>query len=559
MTHNPKVNRRDFLRMGGLAAVSLPIITKVGTVHGEDVLESEEAYGGFLIRQQAENEDPFETNADFERMHAKDVIFSRMVYDEELIERINAVELVFKPNDPGYSQLDVALGAGAAYCALIHNTGSPLMGTHDGLLSLTPSVFSKDSITFEERWDHSHLSEEEVANTVKKAAKFLGASLVGIAPFDERFIYTGYYDAIGGTGVGGIDITEVIVPELPEGQVSADEAGQLIKAELETWDGEEIKAFILDVLETTPPELMPADTPPIGMVKVLPASQFKDNLSKFTTMPASLLTVMVEKLGMDIEVAQVDLGESATPRYLEDGTLAIPETMKHVIVLAFEMDDASMQAAPTAQGDLGTMDGYSKMAITAGSLAQFIRKLGYNAIPCGNNTGISVPQAVQAGLGEGGRNGILITPKYGPRVRLSKVITDLPMANDKPIRFGVEEFCKVCKKCADMCPTQAIPHGDKSFDASTKSSFNGLKKWSVNAEECYFGWTANGSGCGQCIRVCPFNKPDSWLHDVTRVLIGAKVGAVDDLLVKLDDASGFGAEEPTFDFWETDEFIHIKS
>jgi ferredoxin len=109
-----------------------------------------------------------------------------------------------------------------------------------------------------------------------------------------------------------------------------------------------------------------------------------------------------------------------------------------------------------------------------------------------------------------------------------------------------------------MCPTQAIPYGEKSFEASTISSVRGLKKWSVNAEECYFGWTANGSGCGQCIRVCPFNKPESWLHDVTRILIGAKSGSIDNLLVKLDDASGFGAPEPKFDFWNNDSFIHIK-
>jgi len=278
----------------------------------------------------------------------------------------------------------------------------------------------------------------------------------------------------------------------------------------------------------------------------------------FTKMPSAILRIMAEKLELDFEIANVDAGESAKPRYLEDGTLAIPETMKTVIVLAFEMDHDSIEAAPTIQGDLGTMDGYSKMAITAGSLAQFIRGLGYNAIPCGNNTGISVPQAIEAGLGEGARNGILITPKYGPRVRLAKVITDLPMAFDKPIKFGVEEFCKVCKKCAELCPTQAISFEEKTMEPTTISTSSGVLKWSVNAEDCYVGWTANGSGCGQCIRVCPFNKPEGWLHEATRILIGAKTGSLDSILVKLDDTSGYGAE-PKFGFWESEKFMHIKS
>jgi reductive dehalogenase len=374
---------------------------------------------------------------------------------------------------------------------------------------------------------------------------------------NERWIYSQAYDMLAG-GASPIEITKVEIPELPEGQVSLQEAGEVIKAEMQKLDGADIKAMVIDVLESVDPALLPPDTPPLGMARMLPGGQFKENVSKFTTMPASILRMFAEKLGLDFEIANVDMGESAKPRYLDDGTLAIPETMKTVIVLAFEMDYDSMEAAPTIQGDLATMDGYSKMAITAGSLAMFIRGLGYSAIPCGNNTGISVPMAIEAGLGEGARNGILITPRHGPRVRLAKVITDLPMAYDRPIRFGVTEFCQVCKKCAKLCPTQAISYEDRTMEPTTISTNPGVLKWSVNAEDCYLGWTANGSGCGMCIRVCPFNKPEGWLHDATRILIGARQGSLDSLLVKLDDASGYGTQEHKFGFWESDRFIHIK-
>jgi len=553
------MNRRDFLKMGGITAVSLPLITKVGQIGNEALLESEEAYGGFLVRSLAEGESTIEVDdAIYQRFDATNVIFSRNVWDEDYIKRVDETELAFKPNDPGYSQLDAALSGAANFLGGYDGTNSPLTGRHGGILGLNPSALSKDSLTFEGPWDYNQFTSEEVAGFVKKAALFLGASLVGIAPLNERWIYSHSYDMLAG-GRAPIEFTEVVVPELPEGQVSLQEAGQRIKTEMQKLEGEEIKAILMDVMGNIDPSLLPADAPPVGMIKILPASQFKDNVSKFLTMPKPILDMFAVKLGMDFEIANVDLGESAKPRYLEDGTLAIPETMQNVIVLAFEMDYDSIESAPTVQGDIGTMDGYAKMAITAGSLAQFIRKLGYNAIPCGNNTGVSVPQAIEAGLGEGGRNGILITPKYGPRVRLSKVITDLPMAFDKPIKFGVKEFCEVCKKCAKECPTQAIPYDKQTMEPATISNNPGVLKWSVNPEDCYIGWTANGSGCGMCIKTCPFNKPDSWLHDATRILIGAKVGALDNILVKLDDASGFGKPEPADIFWQSDRFIHIKS
>jgi epoxyqueuosine reductase QueG len=88
------------------------------------------------------------------------------------------------------------------------------------------------------------------------------------------------------------------------------------------------------------------------------------------------------------------------------------------------------------------------MGFIAPSMARFIQELGYHAMPSGNDTALSIPMAVDAGLGELGRNGILITPKYGPRVRLCKVFTDLPLVHDKPVDLGVQAFCEICKKCA---------------------------------------------------------------------------------------------------------------
>lgn len=560
MSTEKKISRRDFLKLGGIGAISLPIINKLEMLGENELLESQDLYGGFLVTKITKHDEALYQVDDevYQRFHSKYAIFSRLLWDQEYSKKASSAEKSYKINQPGYSKMDSALSIAAALVANFEGTNTLFPGAHGGLLKLNHSgMVAPFGPVFEGKWDHSHLSPEEMAESVKKAALFLGASLVGIAPMDERWIYSGYFDMMS-FSEAPIEITEVEQVELPEGQVSPQEAGDIITKEMRALDGEAIKEIIVGVLENTDPMYIPDDAPPIGMVKILPAEQFKERLYMFSSMPTPVLRGFADRLGLDFEIADVDLGETAKPRYLKDGTLAIPETMKTVIVLAFEMDYDSINAAPSPMGDIGAMDAYSKMAITAGSLALFIQQLGFNAIPCGNNTGLSVPQAIDAGLGEAGRHGLLITPKYGPRVRLAKVITDMPMAYDKPIRFGVSEFCEVCGKCAETCPTKAIPFGPKTSEAINVSNNPGVKKWVLDGEACYIGWNITGSGCGNCIRVCPFNKPEGWLHSATRILIGAANGPLDKLLLNLDDASGFGSTQPNFDFWDNENYIHIK-
>ena len=65
--------------------------------------------------------------------------------------------------------------------------------------------------------------------------------------------------------------------------------------------------------------------------------------------------------------------------------------------------------------------------------------------------------------------------------------------------------------------------------------------------------------CATCIMVCPFNKPESWLHKATRALIGAGSGTIDKALLQLDNASAYGEQKDPADFWRKKEtFIHTK-
>jgi reductive dehalogenase len=227
----------------------------------------------------------------------------------------------------------------------------------------------------------------------------------------------------------------------------------------------------------------------------------------------------------------------------------LPAACKSAIVLAIEMDYAMTKTSPTLIASSTTGFGYSMMAYSAGLLAHFIRGLGYTAIPCGNDTALSIPLAIDAGLGELGRNGLLITAKYGPRVRLAKVFTDLPLAHDEPVDLGVQAFCETCKKCARTCSAQAISYGERTAERYNISNNPGMAKWPIDAEKCFTFWAQNGSSCMTCIRTCPFNKPPGRLHDLTRWVI-RKTAIFNRLFVWLDDLFGYGKRMSAATFWE---------
>jgi len=228
--------------------------------------------------------------------------------------------------------------------------------------------------------------------------------------------------------------------------------------------------------------------------------------------------------------------------------IEIPEEYKYAIAIAIEMDYKGISCSPAHPASAATGLNYSKMAFMAGLLAQYIRGLGYQAIPCGNDTACSIPIAIDAGLGELTRNGLLITPEFGPRVRLCKVFTDLPLVADRPIEFGVWDFCHRCLKCAEHCPSQAIMYGEPTEKPNNISNREGLLRWPINAEKCLAFWAANGTDCSNCIRVCPFNKSPGWLHTAVRWGVN-NARWLDPFFVKMDDLSGYGKQASADKFW----------
>jgi len=238
------------------------------------------------------------------------------------------------------------------------------------------------------------------------------------------------------------------------------------------------------------------------------------------------------------------------PLTFEHSPIEIPPEFEYAIVMAHEMKYELLRMSPAYPGYTATGRGYSMMAFVASSLAHFIRCLGYRAIPCGNDTALSIPLAIDAGLGELGRNGLLITKEYGPRVRLSKVFTDLPLVSDKPIEFGVRDFCDLCRRCAEECPGRAIPFGAPAEEGPTISNSRGVYKWYVNPEKCFEFWVKNTGACANCIRVCPFNKPPGWLHDAARFFV-RKMPWLNPLFLRLDKFFGYGRRVKAEQAWSS--------
>ena len=71
------------------------------------------------------------------------------------------------------------------------------------------------------------------------------------------------------------------------------------------------------------------------------------------------------------------------------------------------------------------------------------------------------------------------------------------------------DFCTICKKCADNCPSHSIPAGDRE-------PIDGGLRWAIDADSCFRYWNAIGTDCGRCMTVCPYSHPDNAAHNLVR-------------------------------------------
>jgi len=189
---------------------------------------------------------------------------------------------------------------------------------------------------------------------------------------------------------------------------------------------------------------------------------------------------------------------------------------------------------------------YSTTGFIACILADYIRRLGYpaRAHHAMNYQVVLPPILLWAGLGEMCRIGdIVLNPFLGPRFKAAVVTTDLPLSVDKPIAFGLQDFCAKCGKCARECPSQAISFGNKVI-------YNGYEKWPLDVEKCTSMRVGNqhGAGCGTCLKVCPWNKPNTRFHRMINWTL-RHFPITRRIAVWADDAMGYGKPKPKWKWW----------
>jgi ferredoxin len=218
------------------------------------------------------------------------------------------------------------------------------------------------------------------------------------------------------------------------------------------------------------------------------------------------------------------------PAYGAPIDLIEQEGHRWAVAFTVEMDHGNLGTAPEGPTLMESAQQYLEAGAIAVQIAACLRRLGWKAeAHIDANYRVVCPLVARdAGLGEIGRMGLLMTPALGPRVRIAVVTTDLPL-RPSPRRADptVLHFCGICRKCADICPPRAIPDAGPVF-------IDGVKRWRVDQEACFAYWCAMGTDCGQCMKVCPYSHPDNALHNLVRRGL-RRSGLFRHLALRMDD------------------------
>ncbi len=225
-------------------------------------------------------------------------------------------------------------------------------------------------------------------------------------------------------------------------------------------------------------------------------------------------------------------------------------TPEHPNAISFIID----QGFDTTEGSSGddwiavvqSMRAYLRFSLLGGIVAKHIRNLGYSARTHTNvdSEVVHPPLLLLSGLGEVSRIGeVIVNPFLGPRLKSGIITTDMPLAHDKPIDFGMQAFCEACNKCARECPSGAITAGPKLM-------FNGYEIWKSDSQKCttYRITQKGGSMCGRCMKTCPWNM-EGLQHEKPLRWMAMNVPAMAGVIAKLDDIVGNGQINPQKRWW----------
>ena len=184
---------------------------------------------------------------------------------------------------------------------------------------------------------------------------------------------------------------------------------------------------------------------------------------------------------------------------------------ENIVCMAFSQNRSMISCGTGIAKSVEVGWKYAYGSVVSIIVAHFIRSIGWRAraLPPENAPYLVVPTFIDAGIGEQGRTCHVVTKEFGNNFRPGAVATDMPLALDKPVDFGLQDFCDRCLLCADYCPSGAITRGGKEV-------IRGVRRWPFEGNKCRRYWDRLGGSCAICQAVCPWSHPNNLLHDTVR-------------------------------------------
>ncbi len=180
---------------------------------------------------------------------------------------------------------------------------------------------------------------------------------------------------------------------------------------------------------------------------------------------------------------------------------------RYVLVFMQEMKKNKIDKAPNIEASDETMRVYAALGEAVNDIANWLRSKGIRSQSNHPMGGLvcTPPLAGKAGMGWQGKQGILITPEFGPRQRLAPIFIKekiFEFTDSKEHRW-IEEYCVTCDLCQKNCPGKAV-YTEKKVTIENIPTIGAMKTCIDNAK-CYPFFLKN-MGCSICIAVCPFSE-----------------------------------------------------
>ncbi len=221
----------------------------------------------------------------------------------------------------------------------------------------------------------------------------------------------------------------------------------------------------------------------------------------------SKLTALVKRLakkeGADL-VGMAGAGSfKGAPKGHRPGDLL--KGAESVVVMAVALPAAAFESAPSREYSMSYMAGNRELDRIAFKVAKALQEKGFRAIQIPASPPYDLEQMMGdlshrhagqlAGVGVFGKNSLLLSPRYGPRIRLVSVVTDARLRPDKELSL---DLCKECDRCIRACPAKALlGEGEVDKPKCDDHHIEVGRRLQLDNQELI---------CGVCIRVCPVGR-----------------------------------------------------